>query len=119
MKKTVLIVEDHTVHITLMFRLIEGLCTIVFARTIKSAQELINQRCPDLILLDNQLPDGRGIDFCRVLKNDSRTKQTPVILVTGDSDEETEIAAFDAGASDFIAKPVAMKTALARIKKFL
>lgn len=119
MNKTVLIIEDDTIHISLMFKLIEGLCTIVFARTIKSAQELIAQRCPDLILLDNCLPDGNGVDFCKSLKLNPITKEIPVILVTGSIDEETELAAFEAGVSDFIRKPIRIHVALARIKKFL
>ena len=117
--KTVLIVEDHSIAVQILFSMLEGKCRIVYAKSLTVAKELMSQRLPDLILLDNQLPDGYGVDFCRVLKQNKRTKDIPVIMITGDSGEEMEIAAFAAGVDDFITKPITINTSLARVKRFL
>ena len=59
---------------------------------------------PDLILLDMELPDGNGLDICQRLR--VRGFQKPIIMLTGQMDEEDIIKGLDKGASDYIAKPM-------------
>ncbi len=73
----------------------------------------------DLILLDIQLPDIDGIEVCKILKADARTKDTPVIFVTVASDKESLVAGFQAGAVDYITKPFKKEELLARITTHL
>lgn len=69
----------------------------------------------DLILMDVQLPGINGIEICKLLKADTRTKDIPVIFVTVASDKESLIAGFQAGAVDYITKPFKKEELLARV----
>jgi len=70
---------------------------------------------PDLILLDVRFPGGDGYTLCQQLKRDTATRLTPVILVTGLSDRESRIKGRQAGADDFLTKPVDADELLARV----
>ncbi|EMD7610495.1 two-component system response regulator KdpE, partial [Cronobacter sakazakii] len=70
-------------------------------------------RKPDLVILDLGLPDGDGIDFIRDYRQWS---QTPVIVLSARSDEQDKIAALDAGADDFLAKPFGIGELQARLR---
>jgi len=74
---------------------------------------------PDLILLDVMMPGMDGFEVCARLKADAATADIPVIFVTARSSPEDETAAFEAGAMDFITKPVNRATVRARIKTHL
>lgn len=75
---------------------------------------------PDLILLDVNLPDGNGIDFCRTLKSDPAARHIPVLLLTGEAREvENRIDGFEAGAEDYVTKPFNSKELLSRVKGIL
>ena len=73
----------------------------------------------DLILLDVHLPDIDGIEVCRMLKSDKRTKNIPVIFVTIVSDKKSLVEGFQAGAVDYLTKPFEKEELLARIKTHL
>lgn len=70
---------------------------------------------PDVILLDVMFPGANGFILCQQLKRDSATRLTPVILVTGLSDRESRIKGRQAGADDFLTKPVDPQELLARV----
>ncbi len=73
----------------------------------------------DLILLDVYLPDIDGIEVCRILKSDKRTKNIPVIFVTVKSDKKSLVKGFQAGAVDYLTKPFEKEELLSRIKTHL
>ncbi|MNK15834.1 Transcriptional regulatory protein CreB [compost metagenome] len=68
----------------------------------------------DIFLLDVNLPDGEGYDFCQWLRTEGCS--TPVIFLTARSDEESVLKGFDQGANDYIRKPFSHREVLARIK---
>ncbi|MCU4654028.1 diguanylate cyclase [Roseibacterium sp. SDUM158016] len=74
---------------------------------------------PDLILLDVLMPDMSGLEVCRRLKADPETADIPVILVTALSDRASKMAGLEAGADDFLTKPVDEVTLLARVRSLL
>jgi diguanylate cyclase (GGDEF)-like protein len=77
------------------------------------------QRAPrafDAVLLDVNLPDLDGIEACKRLTGDRRTRDIPILIVTARADEPTLERAFEAGAQDFIVKPVRRVELLARIR---
>lgn len=74
---------------------------------------------PDMIITDINLPVLDGLKLCEKLKNDIRTSHIPVILLTGRADEDDEIDGLDAGADDYITKPVKLKVLKARVKNHL
>ncbi|MCR9069161.1 MAG: diguanylate cyclase [Rhodobacteraceae bacterium] len=74
---------------------------------------------PDLILLDVMMPDMSGLDVCRQLKADPATADIPVILVTALRDHASKMAGLEAGADDFLTKPVDEAALLARVRSLL
>lgn len=71
----------------------------------------------DLILLDIRMPRGMdGLETCRRLKADDRTRPIPVIFLTGKEDEETTVRAFTAGGADYVKKPFDAQVLLARVR---
>jgi len=89
-----------------------------------AALAAIRQGRPDVVLLDVMMPGLDGYEVCRRLKADSGTRLVPVVLVTGLLDRESRIAGLEAGADDFLTKPVdghelvARVTSLLRLKRY-
>ena len=74
---------------------------------------------PDLILLDLLLPGIDGIQVCRLLREEEKTKNIPIIMVTAKGEEQDIVEGFEAGADDYITKPFSPKVLLARIQAVL
>jgi two-component system alkaline phosphatase synthesis response regulator PhoP len=74
---------------------------------------------PDLILLDVMMPVMDGIEACKQIKEDSDFDQTFVVFLTARAEEYSEIAGFNAGADDYIAKPIKPRVLLSRISAIL
>jgi DNA-binding response OmpR family regulator len=68
---------------------------------------------PDLILLDLAMPGRDGVDVCREVR---RTSDVPIIVLTGEADEQAKVEALDAGADDYVTKPFGRQELLARIR---
>jgi two-component system alkaline phosphatase synthesis response regulator PhoP len=73
----------------------------------------------DLVLLDLMLPGMDGLDVCRSLKNDPKTRQIPVVMLTAKGEETDIITGLELGADDYIVKPFSPKVLVARIKAVL
>ena len=80
---------------------------------------VVEQCPPDLILLDVMMPGMNGFDVCRHLKNDPRTQMIPVLMVTALQEKEDRIRAMEAGADDFLSKPIDATELLVRAKSLL
>ena len=74
---------------------------------------------PDLIVLDLMLPAVDGLEVCRRLKADARTRDVPIVMLTAKSEEADMIAGLDRGADDYIGKPFSPRVLTARIKALL
>jgi two-component system KDP operon response regulator KdpE len=86
------------------------------ADTAESALTAAAMRPPDAVILDLVLPDGTGIDVCRELR---RWSSAPVILLSAVGEEREKVAALDAGADDYVTKPVGIDELLARLRAVL
>ena len=115
-KARVLIIDDEPAVADLLAQLVtrQGYDAAV-ASDGRSAMARIADQAPDVILLDVMLPDMNGFEICRLLKQDRRTRLTPVVLITGLTDRERRIAGLEAGADDFLTKPVDTQELLARV----
>ena len=80
---------------------------------------LLNHQIPELILLDLMLPDESGLEILKRLKENKRTKDIPVIILTAKSLEMDKILGLDSGADDYITKPFSMLELISRIKAVL
>jgi two-component system phosphate regulon response regulator PhoB len=74
---------------------------------------------PDLIVLDLMLPAVDGLEVCRRLKGDSKTRDIPIIMLTAKSEESDMVAGLERGADDYIAKPFSPRVLSARVKALL
>lgn len=71
----------------------------------------------DMYLLDINLPDGSGFDFCQWLRNEGQ--QTPIVFLTARTDEESVVQGFENGANDYVRKPFSQRELIARIRNQL
>lgn len=85
----------------------------------QEALDLLSTFKPDVILLDVMMPNMSGLEFCRILKQDSQWRNLPIIMVTSLSSKQDLARCLDAGADDFIAKPVNSSELRARLKSML
>jgi two-component system alkaline phosphatase synthesis response regulator PhoP len=85
------------------------------AETIRKAQKFH----PDIILLDIMMPKGDGIEVCRALRQDDTFAETVILILTARSEEYSEVAGFQAGADDYVTKPIKLRSLLSRMEVLL
>ena len=81
--------------------------------------EQIRRELPDLVLLDIMLPGIDGLEICRQLKNDDRTKNILIIIISAKGEESDLVLGLGIGADDYIAKPFSPREMIARVKAVL
>lgn len=85
----------------------------------QQAIDKAKQVIPDLILMDVMMPVMDGMEACRQLKEDPTTSHISIIFLTARSEEFAELAGFEAGADDYVSKPIRSRVLLSRIKAIL
>jgi cyclic di-GMP phosphodiesterase len=116
----ILVVDDHAENVALLIRLLsrDG-HAVEGASTGEAALERIHANPPDLVLLDVIMPGMDGFATCRELKREPSTRLIPVVLVTGLYDSADRIEGIEAGADDFLGKPIDPPELRARIRSLL
>ena len=120
MKPYILIVEDELPLITLLrYNLEEAGFEVDEATNGDEALISVQERRPDLVVLDWMLPVVSGIEVCRQLRRRRETRDLPVIMLTARSEEADRVRGLDSGADDYIAKPFSPKELIARVRAVL
>jgi CheY-like chemotaxis protein len=116
----ILIVDDEPFNVDYLEQELEDLgYTTVSARNRREALDKVAHEAPDLILLDIMMPVMDGFTVCRTLKGDDETRLIPIIIMTALDDLEDRIKGIEAGADDFLTKPVNQRELLARMQTAL
>ena len=116
----VLIVDDIPENLAVLHdALDESGFTVLVANNGEAAIERARQVVPDIILLDAIMPGMDGFEVCRQLKDDVNTRHIPVVFMTGLTETEHVVAAFNAGGIDYVTKPIRSHEVLARIAAHL
>ncbi|MCZ4408154.1 response regulator [Cryomorphaceae bacterium 1068] len=96
----------------------EGMIVDIFTDGSKAIKHIAEAK-PDVVISDWMMPAPDGLEVCRILRNHMATREIPIIMLTCKGDIQDYKAAIDAGASDYIAKPVRMDELVRRIKLLL
>jgi len=116
----VLIVDDDPDIVRLVsYNLSQAGFETVTANTGRLALESIQDRPPDLIILDLMLPDVDGIEVCRSLRSHETSAQIPIIMLTARSEEIDRVIGFELGADDYVMKPFSPRELVLRVKSIL
>lgn len=116
----VLIVDDVPQNLAVLHdALDESGYTVLVANNGETALERAGQVLPDIVLLDAMMPGMDGFAVCRRLKDNIATRHIPVVFMTGLTESEHVLAAFEAGGADYVTKPIRTNEVLARISAHL
>jgi diguanylate cyclase (GGDEF)-like protein/PAS domain S-box-containing protein len=111
-----LMVDDQPIQIQVMHRVFREDCEVFMATSGEQAIEHCLRSPPDLILLDLMMPGMDGIAVCQTLKRSPETAEIPILVITVQSDAIDQVKALEAGAVDFISKPVNPTLVRARVR---
>jgi diguanylate cyclase (GGDEF)-like protein len=112
----VLLVDDDPGTIDLLDGVLSEHYDLVFALDGAQAVEMAHTAVPDLILLDVMMPGIDGVETCRRLKADPRTASIPVLFLSALGDADTERRGLEAGASDYVTKPITPEVLRLRLR---
>ena len=116
----VLIVDDYPANISALRQLLEAQDYHVLTATNgRDALDLFHREHPDLVLLDVVMPGMSGLEVCASLKSEAETCLTPVVLVSAQQERATRIEGLEAGADDFLSKPVDPQELYARVRSLI
>ncbi|MEW6370974.1 MAG: two-component system response regulator [Pseudomonadota bacterium] len=115
----ILAVDDEASNLQLLRQILQDHYRLLFAKDGARALELAAKERPDLVLLDVMMPGMSGYEVCAALKANPMTAPIPVIFVTALTDTADELEGFEAGAVDYITKPVSPPLVRARVRTHL
>lgn len=119
-KERILVVDDEEDLLELIrYNLAKEGYRVTCVATGEDAVREARQNPPDLIVLDLLLPRIDGLEACKLLKADSRTRHVPIVMLTAKSEEADHVTGLELGADDYMTKPFSPRVLIARIKAVL
>jgi len=118
--KKILVADDNQIIIKLLVNILESEnYHVVSAADGLEALKLAHQEKPDLIITDYLMPEMGGMELIKKLKSQLSTRVIPIIMLTAKDEVESEMAAIDAGADDYVTKPLDARRIVARVARLL
>jgi len=119
-RPTVLLVEDEPAQRELLAYNLEAEgFDVIAADNGEDGLILVDENDPDLIVLDWMMPQLSGIEVCRRLKSNSKTRQIPVVMLSARAEEVDRVRGLETGADDYVVKPYSVTELMARVKAHL
>ena len=119
-KGSILVVEDEGKMADLIREILEGEgYSVVCAKDGAWARQKIKQSMPDLLILDRKLPDMDGLDLCKELRNQEKTKSLPVLVVSAKGRMEDRVVGLKLGSDDYLPKPFGADELIARVEALI
>lgn len=119
-KTNILVIEDEEdIRELVTYNLHRENFGVLEAGTGEDGLTMVERMTPDLILLDLMLPGKDGLEICRMLKRDERTRSIPVVMMTARGEESDIVTGLELGAEDYVVKPFSPKVLTARVKAVL
>lgn len=118
-KPLILVVDDQATIIRIITGILKPTYDVCVATNGRKAIDVATQQLPDLILLDNLMPDMTGIEACIELRKIPETSQVPIIFISSMDDKHNEQMGFKAGADDYMYKPPTAELIMARVSVHL
>lgn len=120
MSDVILIVDDEIGALTLIGIMLErGGFEVIKARNAGEALMMLDEKTPDLIILDVMMPGMDGIELCAVIRERPDTTTTPVLILSARGDAESIIRGMEAGANDYIPKPILHHDLVSKVRAML
>ncbi len=118
--RKILVVDDEPVLVeTMAYNLEQAGYQVTTAIDGASALEAARRETPDLVILDIMLPEMDGLEVCRLLRRESNTATTPIMMLTAKSEEIDKVVGLEVGADDYVTKPFGRRELLARVRALL
>jgi two-component system, OmpR family, alkaline phosphatase synthesis response regulator PhoP len=119
-KPTILIIDDEKdLNELVRYNLEKDHFDVICATEGRSGLQIATRHRPDLILLDLMMPGMDGLEVCRQLRADDRTRRIPVIMLTARATEADRVVGLEMGADDYVIKPFSPRELVARVKAVL
>jgi DNA-binding response OmpR family regulator len=119
-ENTLLVVDDEALNLNILLTYLQSLnYNVVTAEDGKECLAIVKQIKPALILLDVMMPEMDGFETCRRLQANNETREIPIIFMTALTNTEDKVKALEAGAVDYITKPIQIQEVSARINVHL
>jgi len=117
---TILLVEDETTALENIRRPLENIpCKLIEARTPSDALWHLKRTTPQLVIVDLLFPDLDGLELCRYLKTQEKTRYTPLLMLTSVPELDNKVVGMDSGPDDYLVKPVNDLEVLTRVRRLL
>lgn len=118
--KTILVVDDALFITAVIEKILTAIgYKVLVAHSAEEAMEALKGFVPDLILLDVVMPGMSGFDMCRILRKNPRYNMIPIIMITGQGQEDDRLKGLELGADDYIVKPFVNRELIARVNNTL
>jgi two-component system alkaline phosphatase synthesis response regulator PhoP len=120
MSQLIVIIEDEEdIRELIRYNLDKEGYRVLTANSGEEGFELVMNSMPDLVVLDLMLPGIDGLEVCRKLKEEPKTRDIPIVMVTARGEEPDVVSGLELGAEDYVSKPFSPKVLVARVKTVL
>jgi diguanylate cyclase (GGDEF)-like protein len=117
-KFSILLVDDDSMVVRILSRILADFTPLRFATSGRAALKLARESVPDLVLLDVDMPELSGFEVCKAFKSDPALAEVPIIFITSHESAQLEAKGLELGAADFIGKPPHAPLVLARVRTY-